>query len=110
MANKARGEQTVKVNGKEYTLCMTLGALADLEDNLNIKSIDKLGEKFSSQPRAKDIIILLTALARGGGHDDITDSTFRNVTIPEMKEIMSKIQGVMGAATEDEKPVKKRKA
>lgn len=31
MANKHRGEVTARLDGKDYTLCLTLGALAEME-------------------------------------------------------------------------------
>ena len=31
MANKHRGEVTARLDGKDYTLCLTLGALAELD-------------------------------------------------------------------------------
>lgn len=70
MTNKARGEVTIKgPEGKEFTLCLTLGAMAELEDALGIEDITAIGERFE-KPKIKDLITILIALLHGGGHPE----------------------------------------
>ncbi len=42
MANKHRGEISAQFDGKPYTLCLTLGALAQLEDIFQAPDINSL--------------------------------------------------------------------
>lgn len=70
MANKRRGEVKFKVGSKIYTLCMTLGAMAELEEVFELESITDLPAVFSDgKVKIRQIINLLGALIRGGGHD-----------------------------------------
>ena len=70
MANKRRGEIDFKVGDKTYTLCMTLGAMAELEDVFELDSITDLSKVFKADKfKVGDLIKLLGALLRGGGHD-----------------------------------------
>lgn len=44
MANKQRGETTVEIGRKKFTFCLTLGALAELEDVLGVTTPGELDE------------------------------------------------------------------
>ena len=69
MANRRRGEVAATFGGVPYTLCLTLGALAELEDRLGAEDVVALGERFAAgRPRARDLLALLAASLRGGGH------------------------------------------
>ncbi|MGB7334366.1 MAG: gene transfer agent family protein [Salaquimonas sp.] len=70
MANPRRGEITVELNDRQWTLCLTLGALAELEDYFHVDDLPKLAEilsagKFSSA----DLMAIIQAGLKGGGHD-----------------------------------------
>jgi hypothetical protein len=68
MVNRLRGEVEGVFNGKSYTLCLTLGALAELESAFGESDLTALGERFSSgRLSAKDILTLLKVGLRGGG-------------------------------------------
>ncbi|WP_375454112.1 gene transfer agent family protein [uncultured Methylobacterium sp.] len=70
MANRRRGEVLLDLGGTRYTLCLTLGALAELEDALQAGDLAGLAERFSAgRLAARDLIALLGAALRGGGHD-----------------------------------------
>ncbi|WP_375463381.1 gene transfer agent family protein [uncultured Methylobacterium sp.] len=70
MANRRRGEVPLDLGGTRYTLCLTLGALAELEDALQAGDLAGLAERFSAgRLAARDLIALLGAALRGGGHD-----------------------------------------
>ena len=66
MTNAARGESTLTLGGADYTLCLTLGALAEIEEALGIESINEIGKRLE-KPRARDLVAVLGALIRGGG-------------------------------------------
>lgn len=68
MANKARGSVSAVIDGQTYNLCLTLGALAEIEDGLGISDLEELGPAMQKMSGRK-IIVLLTALLRGGGHE-----------------------------------------
>ena len=69
MANRRRGEVSAIFDGRAYTLCLTLGALAELEDRLGVEDLAALGERFAAgRPGARDLIHVLAAGLHGGGH------------------------------------------
>ncbi|MCJ2011225.1 gene transfer agent family protein [Methylobacterium sp. J-076] len=69
MVNRRRGEVPLELGGRRYTLCLTLGALADLEDSLRAGDLAGLAGRFGTgHPRTGDLIALLGAALRGGGH------------------------------------------
>lgn len=68
MGNPYRGEVMLKVDGQELPMRLTLGALAELETNLECGSLAALVERFESGAfSAGDLIALLTAGLRGAG-------------------------------------------
>jgi len=69
MANRRRGEVPLALGGTRYTLCFTLGALAELESALGTDDLTGLAERFASGRLAtRDLIALLGCALRGGGH------------------------------------------
>ncbi len=68
-ANARRGEVCATLDGKEYRLCLTLGALAELETALGAGDLVSLGERFSTgRLSAKDMIAVIAAGLRGAGN------------------------------------------
>lgn len=66
--NRARGEVALIIDGAERRLCLTLGALAELEQGLNAPGLDALAVRLRSLS-AMDLVLVLAALLRGGGED-----------------------------------------
>ncbi len=67
--NPARGEIVAHFGGRSWRLCLTLGALAELEDMLNIPDLSALASRFADgRISARDLIALITAGLHGGGH------------------------------------------
>ncbi len=64
--NRARGEVLLSIDGRERRLCVTLGALAELEAAFDVISLAELGERLA-QLTAADLITVLAALVAGGG-------------------------------------------
>lgn len=64
--NRARGEVLLEVDGHPVRLCLTLGALAELEAAFDVISLNELGERLA-HVTAADLVVVIAALAKGGG-------------------------------------------
>ncbi|CAH0340055.1 gene transfer agent family protein [Rhizobium sp. CECT 9324] len=77
-ANRHRGEVEAVIDGERRILCLTLGALAELETAFGAESMADLGSRFSSgRLKSADLIRILACGLRGGGNrlsdDDVAD-------------------------------------
>jgi hypothetical protein len=69
MANGRRGEVEALLDGKTYTLCLTLGALAELESGMGAADLVALAERFeANRLSARDILRIIGCGLRGAGH------------------------------------------
>lgn len=69
MANPHRGEIDAIIDGETRTLCLTLGALAELEARLQADDLVGLSERFAAgRISARDLVAILGAGLRGGGN------------------------------------------
>ena len=64
--NQKRGEVAIEINGKAQKLCLTLGALAELETTFAAQRLQDLGQKMGNLG-AQEILIVLMILLKGGG-------------------------------------------
>ena len=70
MVNRHRGEISATLDGREWTLCLTLGALAQLEAAFGAQDLAVLLKRFSTAPlSAHDLLKIIGAGLRGGGND-----------------------------------------
>lgn len=70
MANLHRGEITAELGGAERRLCLTLGALAQLEAAFSVTDLPALVARFGNgHLSANDLITILHAGLCGGGHN-----------------------------------------
>ena len=70
MANTHRGEIDVTLDGKRYRMCLTLGALAELEDAFGDEDMLALATRFESgRLRSQDAIRIIGGGLRGCGHE-----------------------------------------
>lgn len=68
MANRHRGEIEAELGGRRRTLCLTLGALAELEAAFGADDLAALAERFGSgRISARDAIRVIGAGLRGAG-------------------------------------------
>lgn len=68
MENRWRGEVVLVVNGQHHVMKLTLGALAELEDELVEESLMTLVQRFEGGGfKTRDVLALLSAGMRGGG-------------------------------------------
>lgn len=75
--NAARGEAAVMLGGERRRLCLTLGALAEMETGLALDGLEALGERMR-RLSARDLMVVLAALLRGGGEEN-ADALARSV-------------------------------
>lgn len=69
MANRYRGEVAAVLDGRPYTLCLTLGALAELEDAFAVQDMTALVDRFARGTlSARDATRVIGAGLRGAGH------------------------------------------
>ncbi len=65
-ANGARGEVVARLAGADRRLCLTLGALAEIETALDCDGLAGLSDRMKALS-ARDLTVVLAALLRGGG-------------------------------------------
>ena len=90
MANGVRGEVAARLAGAERKLCLTLGALAEIETGLGVAGMAALAERMKALS-ARDLMVVLAALLRGGGEGALADELARAPVDPrEAAEAVAK--------------------
>ena len=82
MSNEIRGEARAVLAGVERTLCLTLGALAEIETALGTRGFAELAERMRSLS-ARDLVAVLAALLRGGGEAETAETLGRAAIDPK---------------------------
>ncbi len=78
MPNQHRGEIEGLLDGRAYKLCLTLGALAELEFAFGDQDMLALAERFATGRLAsRDAVRIIGAGLRGAGHDIADDQVAR---------------------------------
>ena len=68
-ANRVRSEIEAVIDGERRILCMTLGALAELETAFGVETIGDLATRFSGgRIGTRDVMAIIAAGLRGGGN------------------------------------------
>ncbi|MHB1101393.1 MAG: gene transfer agent family protein [Devosia sp.] len=81
MHNPQRGEISAVLDGEEKVLCLTLGALAELEARLMAGDLVGLSERFTGgRVSARDLTAIIGAGLRGAGNA-ISDDDLARMTI-----------------------------
>ncbi len=70
--NGARGEVGLRIGGVERRLCLTLGALAEIETAFGCTELSELNVRIRTWC-ARDLVTVVGALLRGGGEAEIAD-------------------------------------
>ncbi|WP_245198920.1 gene transfer agent family protein [Jiella mangrovi] len=66
--NRKRGEVSATIDGEERRLCLTLGALAELEDAFAADNLGELADRFrGGRLSARDLTRIIGAGLRGAG-------------------------------------------
>lgn len=78
MANRQRGEIEAVLDGRSWTMCLTLGALAELETALAAGDLMGLAQRFEDgRLTAGDAMCVIGAGLRGAGNDVDDDAVAR---------------------------------
>lgn len=104
-----RGEvEATGPDGKKYKLCLTLGAMAQIEQSFNLDSFDEI-HKIFEKPSIRKVNVIWKALLAGGGNP-ITEEDLMSWPA-DLQGMMESIKQVFDAAKfgEDE-PEKKQPA
>ena len=68
MPNRRRGEVALQLGDTRYTLCLTLGALAELEEAFGVQDLMAIAERFGTgRVSSRDLLTLFAVSLRGGG-------------------------------------------
>ena len=79
--NGARGEVQAPLAGAPRRLCLTLGALAEIETALGVEGLEPLAERMR-RLSARDLMAVLAALLRGGGDHELAGELDRATVDP----------------------------
>ena len=71
--NAARGETGLVIGGRARKLCLTLGALAEIETAFGCVRMSELEARMRALSAA-DLVVVLAALLRGGGEAEMADA------------------------------------
>ncbi|MAY60924.1 MAG: hypothetical protein CML29_01820 [Rhizobiales bacterium] len=93
--NRLRGEVTARIDGESRILCLTLGALAQLESAYETDGLSALCARLGAGTfSSSDLIRILGAGLRGGGNladdADVAAMTFDG-GVPEMARIAAEL-------------------
>ncbi len=81
MANIHRGEIEAELSGRRYVLCLTLGALAEIEHAYGGEDLLAIAQRFEAgRIGAKDAIRVIGAGLRGAGNA-VTDEEVAAMTV-----------------------------
>jgi hypothetical protein len=108
MANHHRGEIDCQIGGRRLRLCLTLGALAEIEASFGCDGLAALGERLSSgRMGAGDLVALIGAAARGAG-ETISDAELRalplSAALPDMVAATARVLRLAFAPDESDAP------
>lgn len=97
--NRRRGEVGGVLDGRERRLCLTLGALAELEDAFAVGDLGSLAERFAGgRMSARDITRIIGAGLRACG-EDATDEEVAAMRHDDGIAGMASLAGELLAAT-----------
>src|SRR5690242_14569501 len=68
MPNRIRGDSELVAGNQHYSMRLTLGALAEIEDALGLSSLGDIATRLKTLATS-DIAAVASALLRGGGHN-----------------------------------------
>ena len=94
MVNRHRGEIEAVIDGVSCRLCLTLGALAELEHAFGAGDLVALAQRLASgRLSSRDVLVLLACGLRGGGRT-VTDEEVAAMTF------LGGLSGAIGIAAD----------
>ncbi|PSJ50115.1 gene transfer agent family protein [Kumtagia ephedrae] len=97
--NRRRGEVAADLDGQSYRLCLTLGALAELEAAYAADDLGALVERFATgRLSARDLIRIVGAGLRGAGNA-VTDEEVATMQAADGAAGFARIVSELLAAT-----------
>jgi len=109
MTNARRGEIRAELDGQIYTLCLTLGALAELEHAFQADDLVALVRRFeSAELSARDLTRLIGAGLRGAGNQ-ISDQQVAHMSVADgvpgfIRIVTALLSATFGGDTPLDKP------
>ena len=104
MSNPYRGEIEAILDGQAYKLCLTLGALAELEQRLGATDLVAMTERLgANRISARDILLIIGCGLRGGGHS-VDDAKVANMKVSDGLAGYVRIAALLLAATFGDEP------
>ena len=95
MANLHRGEIEARLGGRDYRLCLTLGALAELEHAFGAGDLVALAARFEGgRLRARDLVTIIGCGLRGAGFvmsDDEVGALAHSQGLPGYLDVASRL-------------------
>ena len=105
MPNIYRGEIAAGLGGRDRTLVLTLGALAELESAFGASDLMALAERFGTgRLSARDLVRIIAAGLRGAG-EAISDDEVAALTVDGGAAGYVRVAADLIAATFDSAPV-----
>lgn len=104
MANKRRGEVAATIAGRPYTLCLTLGALAELEDAFGVGDLSALSERFGRGRLSATDLMTLVRIGLGGGGCPVRDDEIRSWPAACLPEVAAAAAALLAATFGDLDP------
>ena len=104
MPNCHRGEIAARLDGRDYTLCLTLGALAEMEAAFSARDLNDIAARFDAgRVSARDLLIVIGCGLRGAGHN-LSDAEVAALKVSEALPGYVRIAAALLAATFGETP------
>ena len=106
MVNRYRGEVAVELDGKQWVVCLTLGALAEWEAAFEVDDLSALATRFGSgKLSAKDMLRILGAGLRGAGHpltdEEVAEMQVRGGALGYAQIVSELLKATFSADTDD---------
>ena len=96
LINRQRGEVSAILAGTPRRLCLTLGALAQIETALGLDDWSQLPQRMA-RLSARDLVAVLAALLRGGGEVEAADALSQAPV--DVREAAAAVAAALAAAT-----------
>lgn len=104
MANRRRGETAATIAGRRYTLCLTLGGLAELEDQFGAGGLATLGDRFGARGFSASDLVTLLRIGLAGGGCPVPEAEIRAWPAAHLPDTVAAVAALLRAAFGDDDP------